>query len=284
MNIRNMMTRDLDFAAACTQAEGWSSETRDVFEGFILYDPEGCFIAEEFDRPVGICVATAYESSGFIGELIVKEEVRGRSIGVNLLQQALAYLQSRGVRSIYLDSVEAVAPLYERAGFRKICFSLRFAGTFEGRRTEKPSSVRAMRTEDLEIIFKIDRDAFGEDRAFFLKRRFSLYPEFCKIFVQDGAIQGYIMGMMGNGEVSVGPWVVRREAERPLGLLESVALEAGPFPLRIGILETNTAAVRAVEFLRFLKAQTPSWRMVLGEENTLGMSTDCFAIGSAAKG
>lgn len=284
MNIRNMTVNDLDFAARCTQAEGWSSETKEVFEAFVLYDRKGCFVAEESGRPVGIGVATAYGSSGFIGELIVKEEMRGRSIGIQLLRHAIAYLRGRGVRSIYLDSVEAVVPLYEKVGFRKICLSLRFEGKPQGQARKTSSAIRAMRFEDLKVVSRIDRDAFGADRAFFLKRRHSLYPGFCKVLVEDGAVRAFIMGMRGNGVVSVGPWIVRQEAERPLDLLEGILCEADPLPLRIGILETNTAAVRAVQSLGSLEPQAPSWRMVLGEMDTLGMSTDCYAIGSAAKG
>ena len=284
MNIRNMTTKDLDFAAEFTLAEDWTSETREVFEGFLLYDRKGCFIAVESDLPVGICVATVYGDSGFIGELIVKEEARGRSIGITLLKQAMTYLQSRGVRSIYLDSVEAVAPLYEKFGFRKICLSLRFSGKLKGEYSQTPSSIRAMRPEDLQIISRIDRDAFRADRAFFLKRRFSLHPEFCKVLVQEGVIHGFIMGMKGNGIISLGPWIVGEIAKRPLDLLEAVAQEADALPVGIGICKTNTAAVWAVEALGDLEAKAPSWRMVLGKEDTLGMSTECYAIGSAAKG
>lgn len=279
-----MTKKDLDFAVECTLAEGWSSETKEVFEGFLLYDPKGCFIAEESARPAGICVATVYGDSGFIGELIVKEEVRGRSIGVTLLKQAVTYLQNRDVHSIYLDSVEAVAPLYERMGFRKICLSLRFSGKLRGDLGRTPSSIRAMRPEDLQSISRIDRDAFRADRAFFLKRRFSLYPEFCKVLVQDEAILGFIMAMLGDGMIAVGPWVVKENAKRPLDLLEAIAQEEDALPLRFGILEANTGAVRAVEALSDLETKTPSWRMVLGKEDTLGMCKECYAIGSAAKG
>ena len=46
MHIRTFQPSDLDFAASCTQAEGWSSETREEFAGFLAHDPGGCFLAE----------------------------------------------------------------------------------------------------------------------------------------------------------------------------------------------------------------------------------------------
>lgn len=69
--IRAMEPSDLNFAAARTAAEGWTGETRHVFEGFYAHDPQGCLVAAMGDRRVGICVATSYGPSGFIGELIV---------------------------------------------------------------------------------------------------------------------------------------------------------------------------------------------------------------------
>ncbi len=77
--IREMRKEDLAFAAGCTEAEGWVSENYPTLEGFFLNDPGGCLLAEENNRPVGICVATFYGTSGFIGELIVMLEGRRQS-------------------------------------------------------------------------------------------------------------------------------------------------------------------------------------------------------------
>src|SRR5512136_2214277 len=129
MNVRQMLLSDLDFAASCTAAEGWRSETRPVFEGYLTYDPAGCLVAEMSGERVGICVATGYGPCGFIGELIVSQEWRGRGIGRQLLESAVENLRSRGAASIFLDGVPAAVPLYERAGFRRVCRSMRLTGT-----------------------------------------------------------------------------------------------------------------------------------------------------------
>ena len=90
--VRRMQPEDLDFAAACTAAEGWRTQTRAEFEGFYAHDPEGCLIAEAAGTPVGICVGTSYGGPpsggyGFIGELIVVPEARGRDTGRLLLDR-----------------------------------------------------------------------------------------------------------------------------------------------------------------------------------------------------
>ena len=45
-----MQCQDLDFAAGCTAAEGWASETRAQFEGSLAHDAGGCLVAAEEGR------------------------------------------------------------------------------------------------------------------------------------------------------------------------------------------------------------------------------------------
>jgi len=128
MTIRPMQPSDLDFAAECTAREGWASETRQEFEGFLAYDLGGCFVAEVNGRRVGICIATPYVGFGFVGELIVAKAVRGHGIGRRLLEHSVQYLHDCGAQTVYLDGVLAAVSLYERVGFRRVCRSLRFHG------------------------------------------------------------------------------------------------------------------------------------------------------------
>ncbi len=281
MRIREMKTTDIDFAFACTRAEGWKSETKEDFKGFLNYDPGGCFIAEDQSSRIGICVATAYRESGFIGELIIIKEKRGRGYGTRLFDFAVRYLSAKGIKNIYLEGDLAAVPIYEKAGFRKIVRSLRFVGKIRGK---KYSNVRKIIPEDLTTICEIDRELFGENRGYFLERRFSLYPELCFVHEKNNRINGYIMARPGFEVISVGPWVMLGPADNAEALLAGLSLETGEHILRTGVLDSNKSASGIIKIMRTFEEKEYCWRMVLGPQEDLGMDRHLLAIGSAAKG
>jgi GNAT superfamily N-acetyltransferase len=279
--IRPMRLDDLAFAATCTAAEGWAGGTLSTFEGFYQHDPNGCFLAELAGRPVGICIATPYGRSGFVGMLIVRPEARGRGIGAALLNHTVEYLHQRGAETVYLDGVVKAVPLYERNGFRKICRSLRFSGTLKG---ESHSDVRAMRTDDLPAVLALDRQAFRADRSFLLARWSQLFPELCQVMVEDGKLTGFILGRRGEGLAAAGPWVITQEARAPLRLLESLAGQVGDMSISVGVLETNRRAVELICSLGLAVREDSPWRMAFGPSDDLGASPLCLAVGTAATG
>lgn len=279
--IQMMEPRDLSFAAQCTANEGWVSEDYGMFEDFYLHDPQGCFIARVEGEPAGICIATPYDHSGFIGELIVRAEARRRGLGAALLNHAVRYLRQRGIQTVYLDGVVAAIPLYQRNGFRKICRSLRFSGNLNGR---QHPSVRPIVLDDLAQITALDRQAFGDERSFFLQRRLERYPELCLVQVEAGTIKGYLMGRQGGEFVAAGPGVSTGDAPDPLPLLETFAYQAGDRSFSLGVLEANSRTAALLRGLGFSERQDSPWRMAYGLSDDLGASPQCFAIGSAAAG
>ena len=281
MKIRQMTEKDLNFAAKRTAAEGWASETLAVFESFYNHDPSGCFIAEEDDQRIGMCVAVPYKSSGFLGELIVLPEARGGFVGPRIFNHAINYLHQKGITNIYLDGVEDAVPYYEFVGFKKICRSLRFVGKVKGCHF---SYIRPMLASDLNALCRMDHTAFGDDRSFFLQDKYSRFPHFCKVAEVNGNLIGYIMAQPGRGVITAGPWIVDDSMEHPEHLVQSLAMETGDTPIRMGVLDAKEAAVKVIHEIPEFKLTFFCWRMVLGKSDRLGNSKMCYAIGSPAKG
>ena len=278
---RTMSATDLPFAASCAADEGWSDETLEEFEGFHSHDPDGCFVLEEGGCRIGIGIATSYGEYGFIGEIIIRPDYRIYGLGRQLMDHAVSYLTKRGVRHICLDGVPKAAAFYEQAGFRRVCRSLRFIGSIQGRPNLQ---VRPMTAGDLESVFGLDLAAFGADRSFFLNRLFSLNPELSKVLEDNGKVHGYVFGRRSSGLVWAGPWYADDQVEQPEHLIESAAIDAAGLPIGLGVLEANNRAVSLVRSLGFSLRRNPSWRMVMGTSDRLGISGHLYAIGSAARG
>jgi GNAT superfamily N-acetyltransferase len=281
MNIREMTPDDIAFATDCVQREGWLSETRAVFETFHAHDRHGCFIAEHSGRPIGMIVATPYDNCGFLGELIVVPDFRGRGYGGQLMSRAIDYLHGRGCHSLYLDGDTPAVPLYERLGFTTVCRSLRFLGTIE---LAVHPYVRAMTTDDLATVLPLDREAFGADRSFFLRSKLEQCPHLCRVLTRDGNLSGYIFAQPGKEIVSVGPWWVDSAESRGLDLLASLDESCPHARLRIGVLETNSIVVERLRADERFEETECSWRMVMGADVHLGASPWLWSIGAPATG
>jgi len=281
LSIRQMQPYEADLAASFTLNEGWATETRAEFDGFLSFAPTGCLIALMGAETVGVCVATPYGEVGFIGELIVAPLHRGRGIGARLLSRAIEYLKQTGAQSIFLDGVQQAVALYERAGFRKVSPSLRFQGMVPGRRHD---SVRPMTMRDLPAVVALDRDVFGTDRGFFLQRRLEVYPELAWVLEREHRLSAFILGRRGPQWAAAGPWVVQVGEAHPEYLLESLACQTGGLPLLVGVLARSGAAVALLRSRGFEERPSPPWRMCWGRESTVGLSDRLYAIGTAANG
>ena len=272
---------DVGFAYDCTNNEGWLGTTEDTFIGHLEYDADGCFVAEKDGRKVGICVATKYKGTGFIGMLIVIENERGKGYGSQLFRKSIQYLNDNNIRNIYLDGDLDAVHIYEKYGFRKVCRSLRFIGRIEANQSDL---IRRAEERDVVKICGLDRGLFGDDRGYYLRRRYSLFPELFFVAEIDDRITGYICAQPGNGLIAVGPWASADHAVNPLDLLKSLSIQTGESDLRIGVLESNKNAAEIMGSLKSFKENMYSWRMVLGDSDRLGIDDRLFAVGSGAKG
>jgi ribosomal protein S18 acetylase RimI-like enzyme len=281
--IRNFQNlADLEFAASLTKKEGWHSETLLELRSFFEHNPEGCFIYENDGIPVGMCIATAYQQTGFIGELIVAKPFREQGIGRKLMQAAIQYLQNKQIQAIYLDGVQKAIPLYEDLGFVSICRSLRFFGQIPA---DESPDVRPMNVKDLQEVIQLDKPIFGDDRNFFLKKRWQNYPELALVWRQNHQIAGYLFGRVGlGGWITAGPWVNLLDQSADLTLLSHFQAKIGHQPFSIGILENRKSIIPQIVMAGLQPRSDPPTRMILGEGKNPGDDQQCIAIGSPAKG
>lgn len=97
-------------------------------------DPEGCFVAEEEGRVVGLIFSRTWGGVGWFGTFAVLPECQGRGVGKQLIAASLDYLRQEPNRVIGLETMPE-SPynlgLYLRQGFQACFPTLLLSRTLE---------------------------------------------------------------------------------------------------------------------------------------------------------
>lgn len=210
--------------------EGWLCEPWE-FEFLRESFPQGCLVWREGGRPVAYITSVRYDSSGWIGNLLVEPDYRRRGIGRVLMQQAVAELLKAGVETVWLTASVEGAGLYRNLGFVEVDQILRWTGRGSPRRalTEAP---------DLSVIRMVDRGGWGD-------RREALLRLTCNRATVSTSSGGFLCAQRWEHGVQLGPWgcVIGAQAR---GLLAQ-AVEPGGGKVFLDVPEKN---YQAAELLR----------------------------------
>jgi len=153
----------LDLAAR----EGWIAEAWE-FDFLLAVFPGGCFTARDREgTPRGYVTSIRHERSGWIGNLIVDEQSRGRGIGAALFRRALDALRSAGSATCWLTASPSGKSLYEKYGFVTTDTIIRWCGT--GRQRYAPSLPTRDNPEAALSYGGVDLMAWGDRRNLLLQ-------------------------------------------------------------------------------------------------------------------
>jgi GNAT superfamily N-acetyltransferase len=179
------------------------NQTEADWEFFLSANPKGCFVAEEAGRVVGTVTSIIYEERfAWIGMVLVHPEFRNRGIGNSLLQQAMDYLDGKGIVCMKLDATPQGKPIYEKLGFVSEYEIERWKLHRPARGAEL--GVPAPCAED---VLQWDREVFGADRSGLLRAISQTAPEFVQVLRAQGKAVGYAFGRHGAHSDQLGPWV-----------------------------------------------------------------------------
>jgi GNAT superfamily N-acetyltransferase len=279
--IRHLEPDDVDFALRQKAREGWAV-SRDQFGVYLEHDPDGCFVAADSDRPVGMVTTTCFGPSGWIGNLIVEPDFRRRGVGRALMEHGLEHLQSRGTATIRLEGDPPGIPLYRRLGFVDEFESCRLVLATS---IEQPplddSTVETMIPSNLDEVALLDAAVVGEDRRRFLDLKFSV-AELALVRRRNGEIVASLMAALTDRGFRVGPGVAL-EAADARGLIETAIQAASGRPVLIGLPSLNTGVLAILAEMGF-ERRPSSLRMRLGPPTDVGDPGLVFAISSGATG
>ncbi|MDD2897446.1 MAG: GNAT family N-acetyltransferase [Desulfuromonadaceae bacterium] len=128
MTIEPFCTEEIPAFLALAEAEQWVAESWE-FEFLLSAFPQGCFTARGSDgEAVGFVTSLHHRLSGWIGNLIVAGEQRGKRIGQRLFGAALEALRGAGAETYWLTASKSGQPLYEKYGFTRTDTIIRWIG------------------------------------------------------------------------------------------------------------------------------------------------------------
>lgn len=283
-SIRPFEEEDIDFAYRLDVMEQWN-DTRNDIKRMFSYEPNGCFIAEIKDNPVGHVFSVGYGRLGWIGLLIVKAEFRRRGVGTLLLKRALDYLLSHEVKTIRLEAVSRIADLYQKLGFVDEYYSLRLIGSSGKPKSLSSYCVDALKKEEMTELARFDAEYFAADRIKVLKGLYQDSPQLCFVSHAGSKIVGYIMCRETESGYRIGPWVCnpanpRVARELLMKCMESIGRNEKVY---VGVPAVNKTGVEILQDFDF-KQYSKSIRMYFGEKLKTERVDGIFGIGGPEKG
>jgi len=258
--IREMTISDLRCAVAWAGVEGWNPGISDA-ECFYSADPHGFFMAFEGETPLGCISAVAYdEDFGFIGFFIVRNDLRGHHIGVELGRAALNYL---GSRRIGQDGVLKKVKSYEHFGFNMAYRNIRHEG-IASKTPEANGGLVPLSQVPFREVCRYDNLHFPAQRASFLKKWIS-QPQSLALgtFDAENHLSGYGVIRKCERGYKIGPLFADSSeiSERILLGLANFTPEGDPFYLDLP--EPNKDALALAAKYR-MKEVFSTARMYLG--------------------
>jgi len=200
------------------------------------------FVLREGEEVLGFVTAVAHDRSGWIGNLLVPRDCRGRGFGTLLFGHAVRVLEGCGVESLWLTASPLGRPLYEKNGFVTLDGIVRWTLKAEG------GSVAAGEGRgQTEHLLSGDAMAWGESRG----RLLEPLAQGGQVFACGGTVA---LLQAGAGIQVLGPWYSAElcPRENRLLLLAILGAAAERIELVTDVVESSPlqSLLRAAGFTR----------------------------------
>jgi hypothetical protein len=222
---------------------GWNQTEAD-WQRCLALEPYGCFVAEWDGTPVGTTTTCIFGPVAWVAMVLVEASVRGRGIGRALMEAALAYLESRAVRTIRLDATPLGKPLYEKLGFESQFTLTRYDGVLQPVATPT-GAVEPVGPDGVVELVALDRAVTRTDRGKLLLRLYEEKPESFRAVRSQGRVTGFVSARPRAHAFQIGPCIATAAAG-PLLFADTQGRYAGQRVV-MDIPNDNQAALRQAE-------------------------------------
>jgi GNAT superfamily N-acetyltransferase len=163
MTIEPFRTDDITTFLDLAVAEGWVAEQWE-FDFLLTAFPHGCFCArDDAGKAIAFVTSLRHGRSGWIGNLIVQADYRGKGVGEALFIRSLDALRDTGAKTFWLTASKLGKSLYEKHGFSTIDTIIRWTG-FGKQLHGEHDSHEAGGDETATSVSSIDCQAWGDRR------------------------------------------------------------------------------------------------------------------------
>jgi ribosomal protein S18 acetylase RimI-like enzyme len=213
VRVRQMDDADLERILELRSIVRWSADPR-AFELLRGVRDARWAVAEALDGELaGMVGAVPLRDIGVLCHLAVHDGYRGLGLGALLSTWAVAYLRSRGAKTIRLYSTLRAERLYRSLGFEEVTPRTVYRLEEGSWRLRVPDQVDRHRVEtltfgDLPELYGVDRWSYGADRSALLFATLRLHPG-RGLLVRDstGRIKGYLIRSVRGRATRIGPFL-----------------------------------------------------------------------------
>ena len=258
--IRTAEKKDWQRFFNLAHAEGWRVPDieRKLFSGLW----QQCARVMEVDLAFcGLVTSVAHEHSGWVGNLIVPQQLRGHGYGSRLFVAALSALQAQRLASIWLTASQLGRPIYEKSGFTVIDRVERWVST--NRFSAGP--VMASAPEAGEALCVFDLAAWGESRTTLLHALL----EQGRVYTVDDSVA---LLQQEPGLQIIGPWYSPSCCLRANRQLLQQILAAADPDVEIVVDILSSSPIRQLLAAAGFTCAGENALMVLGDGSTLDLS------------
>ena len=239
-----MRPEEISIAIDWAAAEGWNPGLADA-ACFATVDPQGFLIGELDGETAATVSCVNYGASfAFLGFYIVRADLRGRGLGLQIWNAAIAHA---GSRVIGLDGVVAQQENYRKSGFKLAYANIRYGGTVAPRPEASQAGV-ALSEIPFADVEAYDATVFPAPRSAFLRAWIGAPGHIGRAVVRDGRLAGWGVIRPCRTGRKIGPLVADDRATAEV-VLSALLSAAGGGEIFLDVPGTNRDAIALAQDL-----------------------------------
>ena len=243
--IRPMRPEEISVAIDWAAAEGWNPGLADA-ACFATVDPQGFLIGELHGETAATVSCVNYDASfAFLGFYIVRADLRGRGLGLQVWNAAIAH---SGSRVIGLDGVVAQLENYRKSGFKLAYANIRYGGSVAPSPERPMAGITALTEIPLIDVETYDASVFPAPRSAFLRSWIGTSGHVGRALVRDGRLAGWGVIRPCRTGRKIGPLVADDRAAAEI-VLQALLSAVGGGEIFLDVPGTNHEAIALAQGL-----------------------------------